>query len=72
MLEKQDKKIELETARVTVKKRKKDFMILIAYTFNMDEEVKATHTFFREALLIFVGRPRGGNLNVLPRLVLLC
>jgi hypothetical protein len=55
MLEKQDKKIKLETARVTVKKRKEDLMILIADTFNMDEEVKATHIFFREAILKLAG-----------------
>jgi hypothetical protein len=38
-----------------VKKRKEDFMILIAETFNMDEEVKAAHMFFREAILQEMG-----------------
>jgi hypothetical protein len=35
-VEKQEKKIELETMRVVVKKMREDFMILIADISNMD------------------------------------
>jgi hypothetical protein len=51
IMEKQEKKIELETTRVVVKKRKQYFMILIADTSNMDDKVKAVHLLFRDAIL---------------------
>jgi hypothetical protein len=40
IMEKQEKKIELETTRVVVNKRKEDFIILTTDTSNMDNEVK--------------------------------
>jgi hypothetical protein len=52
------KKIELETTRVAMKKRKEDFMILIADTSNMDDEVKTVHMLFRDAILKEMGLHR--------------
>jgi hypothetical protein len=46
MLEKQDKKIALETARVAVKNWKEDFLILTTDMSGMDEEVKAVHMLY--------------------------
>jgi hypothetical protein len=51
MLKTQDKKIELETTRVAVKKRKGDFMNLTANTSNMDDEVKTVYMFYCDATL---------------------
>jgi hypothetical protein len=53
MLEKQDKNIELETARVVVKKRKRkeDFMIPTTDMSNMDDKVNTTHMFYHDAIL---------------------
>jgi hypothetical protein len=45
-----EKKIEIES-RVSVKKRKEDFMILTIDTLNMDDEVKTAHMLFRDAIL---------------------
>jgi hypothetical protein len=50
MMAKQDTKIELEKERVTVKKRKKDFLLLIADT-SMDVETKEWYLGEREAIL---------------------
>jgi hypothetical protein len=50
-MEKQEKKIELETMRVVVKKMREDFMILIADISNMDDEVKTAHMLFSDAIL---------------------
>jgi hypothetical protein len=55
MLEKQDRKIELETAMVAVKKRKEDFLILKTDMSGMDEEVKAAHTLIHDAILQEMG-----------------
>jgi hypothetical protein len=55
IMEKQEKKIELETTRVVVKKRKEYFMILTADTSNMDDKVKAMHLLFHDAILQKMG-----------------
>jgi hypothetical protein len=50
MMEKMEKKIEIES-RVSVNKRKEDFMIMTIDTINMDDEVKTAHMLFRDAIL---------------------
>jgi hypothetical protein len=56
-MEKQEKKIELETMRVVVKKIREDFMILITDISNMDDEVKTAHMLFSDAILQEMGIP---------------
>jgi hypothetical protein len=66
MLEKQDKNIELETARVVVKKRKRkeDFMIPTTDMSNMDDKVNTTHMFYRDAILQEMGIRRAVTMLV--------
>jgi hypothetical protein len=61
MLEKQDKNIELEMARVAVKNRKHDFMTLTADTSSL---VKAEHMFFRQAILKDMGIRRAPSASM--------
>jgi hypothetical protein len=58
IMEKQENKMELKTTRVTVKNVKEDFMILIADTSSMDDEVKAVHMLFLDAILKEMGLRR--------------
>jgi hypothetical protein len=55
IMENQEKKIELEMTRDTVKKGKEDFMILTANTLNMDDKMKAAHMLFCNAILQEMG-----------------
>jgi hypothetical protein len=66
MLEKQDKNIELETARVVVKKRKRkeDFMIPTTDMSNTDDKVNTTHMFYRDAILQEMGIRRAVTMLV--------
>jgi hypothetical protein len=49
-MEKQEKKVEIGMMRVAVNKMREDFMILTADTSNIDDEVKAAHMLFSEAI----------------------
>lgn len=55
IMQKTDIKIELETKRMAVKKRKEDFALLTADTSNMDPVVRAAHLMMRNAILAEMG-----------------
>jgi hypothetical protein len=50
IMEKHEENIELERTRLSMKKMKKDFMIMTADTSNMDGEVNVAHLFFHDAI----------------------